>query len=341
MLSVNGVTKIYESKSKVGWFKSEKKQKVAVKNLNIEIHPGEIIGLLGLNGAGKTTTIKMISTLLEPSSGYITIDGLDVVKDRKKILERINMIAGGERMLYWRLTGRENLQYFGRLYGLAEEEIYTRVEILLKEMGLKEAADTPVEKYSKGMKQRLQIARGLINDPDYLLMDEPTLGLDAPIARQLRKTVKRLAVESGKGILLTSHYLQEVEELCDRVYVIDKGELIMCASPLEVVKKAAKFETLHLHISDFKEEKLHHLQLFLNIPERNFSLKRSLDQSVHILSIKTDSVDVLIPEVLPWLMKEEVQLRNLTVEKPTLEDAIVLLSEGGFRDDKVLAGLSG
>lgn len=340
MLSVNDVSKIYETKSKVGWFKSEKKQKVAVKNLNIEIRPGEIVGLLGLNGAGKTTTIKMISTLLEPSSGYITIDGLDVVKDRKKILERINMISGGERMLYWRLTGWENLQYFGRLYGLAEEEITTRAEILLRELGLEEAADTPVEKFSKGMKQRLQIARGLINDPDYLLMDEPTLGLDAPIARQLRKTVKRLAVESGKGILLTSHYLQEVEELCDRVYVIDKGELIMCASPSEVVKKSARFETLNLHISDFKEEKLHHLKLFLNIPERHFSLTKSLDQSVHVLSIKTDSVDALIPEVIPWLMKEEVQLKNLTVEKPTLEDAIVLLSEGGFRDDKVLAGIS-
>ncbi|MGR3765961.1 ABC transporter ATP-binding protein [Rossellomorea sp. NS-SX7] len=341
MLSVNGVTKIYESKNKLGWFRSEKKQKVAVENLSIKLYPGEIIGLLGLNGAGKTTTIKMISTLLEPTSGSITIDGLDTVKNRQSILEKINMIAGGERMLYWRLTGRENLMYFGRLYGLAEKEIISRSEVLLEEMGLKDAADTPVENYSKGMKQRLQIARGLINDPDYLLMDEPTLGLDAPIARQLRKTVKRLAVESGKGILLTSHYLQEVEELCDRVYVIDKGELIMCATPSEVVKKAARYETLHLHIQDFKEERLDYLNHFLNIPESDISLVRKGDQSGVLLSIKTDSVDDLTPAILPWLMKEGVQIKNLTVEKPTLEDAIVLLSEGGLRDDdKILAGVS-
>lgn len=343
MLWVNEVTKVYETKSKTGWFRSEKKQKVAVNNLSIKLHPGEIIGLLGLNGAGKTTTIKMISTLLDPTSGSITIDGLDTIKDRKKILGKINMIAGGERMLYWRLTGRENLMYFGRLYGLSEKEILSRTESLLEEIGLSEAADTPVEKYSKGMKQRLQIARGLINDPDYLLMDEPTLGLDAPIARQLRSTVKSLAIERGKGILLTSHYLQEVEELCDRVYVIDKGKLIMCATPSEIVRKAAGYETLHVHIFGDNDERVQHISHFLSLPKSAISITRNNDQSGFILSIKTESVDDLIPMVLPWLMKEEIQIKNLTSEKPTLEDAIILLSEkGGVRnDEKILAGFSG
>lgn len=340
MLSVNGVTKIYESKKKVGWFQYEKNQKVAVKNLNLELKQGEIIGLLGLNGAGKTTTIKMISTLLEPSSGSITIDGQDVFENRKSTLGRINMISGGERMLYWRLTGRENLMYFGRLYGFSDNEIRRRAEGLLDELGLNEAADIPVEKYSKGMKQRLQIARGLINDPDYLLMDEPTLGLDAPIARQVRKSVKRLAEENNKGILLTSHYLQEVEELCDRVYVIDKGELIMCASPSEIVKKAAKLESLNFHISEFKAEKLHYLKLFLGIPDDHFILTNIPGSTFQVLSIKTDSVDTLMPIIIPWLMKEGIQIKNLTVEKPTLEDAIVLLSEGGFPNDRIMASIS-
>jgi ABC-2 type transport system ATP-binding protein len=342
MLSVENVTKIYESKSKIGWFKTEKIQKLAVKNLSIKIQPGEIIGLLGLNGAGKTTTIKMISTLLEPTSGSITIDGLDTVKDRKKILEKINMITGGERMLYWRLTGKENLMYFGRLYGLSDKEIQYRADKLLEELGLVDAADIPVEKYSKGMKQRLQIARGLINDPSYLLLDEPTLGLDAPIARQLRTTIKRLATEAKKGILLTSHYLQEVEELCDRVYVIDKGELVMYAKPSEVIRRAYKYEVLHLDISDYKVEKINHLKRILNIPEDSFSVKQKESQEGVVLSIKTHAVDQLIPNLLPLLMKEGIHLMNLTVEKPSLEDAIVLLSEGGYKeDDKVVAGISG
>lgn len=151
-------------------------------------------------------------------------------------------------MLYWRLTGRENLQYFGKLYGLSASKIRVESDRLLTEVGLTEAADQPVEQYSKGMKQRLQIARGLINDPQYLFLDEPTLGLDAPIARQLRSTVRQLAKEQGKGILLTSHYLQEVEELCDRVYVLNRGELLLCDKPEAIVRQVAGSQTAHLDV---------------------------------------------------------------------------------------------
>ncbi|MCK9905902.1 ABC transporter ATP-binding protein, partial [Frankia sp. Cpl3] len=170
---------------------------------SFQMAPGKIVGLLGINGAGKTTTIKMCTTLLEPTSGSITVDGLDVVKQDRQIKAIVNMIAGGERMLYWRLTGRENLVYFGSLYGLSGSSLHARISQLLKQVGLEEAADTPVERYSKGMKQRLQIARGLINDPKYIFLDEPTLGLDAPIARHLRQYVKELAQQQGKSILLT------------------------------------------------------------------------------------------------------------------------------------------
>lgn len=154
----------------------------AVKSLSLDIAAGEIVGLLGLNGAGKTTTIRMLSTLLEPTSGSIEVDGMLLHKNRQAIQQKVNMIAGGERMLYWRLTGRENLEYFSKLYGMNSPQIAREAERLLEEVGLTQAADQPVEQYSKGMKQRLQIARGLINDPQYLFLDEPTLGLDAPIA---------------------------------------------------------------------------------------------------------------------------------------------------------------
>ncbi|MEM5597276.1 ABC transporter ATP-binding protein [Niallia circulans] len=150
------------------------------------------------------------------------------------------MIAGGERMLYWRLTGSENLRYFGKLYQLSGLELEKRIAYLLDQVGLKEAKDIPVELYSKGMKQRLQIARGLINDPKYLFLDEPTLGLDAPVAKQLRGLVKNLAKQEDKGILLTSHYLEEVEELCDRIYIIEKGSIILDGTPEKIISSVVK-----------------------------------------------------------------------------------------------------
>ncbi|WP_020429348.1 ABC transporter ATP-binding protein, partial [Paenibacillus riograndensis] len=181
MIQMNEVTKIYETKNRLGLFRAETRTVTAVQSLTLSIAKGEIVGLLGLNGAGKTTTIRMLSTLLDPTSGSIEIDGMPMADNRRTVQQKVNMIAGGERMLYWRLTGRENLQYFGRLYGLNAAEIRSLSDLLLAEVGLTEAADQPVEQYSKGMKQRLQIARGLINDPEYLFLDEPTLGLDAPI----------------------------------------------------------------------------------------------------------------------------------------------------------------
>ncbi len=205
----------------------------AVDGLSLAIPPGTVTGLLGLNGAGKTTTIKMLATLLRPTSGTATVDGLDVVRDAREVRRRINLIAGGERMVYARMTGRENLWYFGQLYDVPRPVLKRRIDELLGLVGLRDAAGTLVERYSRGMRQRLSIARGLINAPAYLLLDEPTLGLDAPIARDLRAVVADLA-EGGVGVLLTSHYLAEVEQLCRHVHVIDRGALVAAGSPAEL-----------------------------------------------------------------------------------------------------------
>jgi len=203
----------------------------AVDGVNLNIERGEIVALLGMNGAGKTTTIKMLSTLLKPTSGTIAMDGIDVVSQPSLARPLINMVAGGEKMLYWRLTGKENLVYFARLYGYGGHEAAQRAIKLLGMVGLSEAADLAVERYSKGMKQRLQVARGLINDPRYLFLDEPTLGLDAPIAREIRNLVRELAREHNRGILLTSHYMAEVEELSDRIYLLHRGRIIQQGKP--------------------------------------------------------------------------------------------------------------
>lgn len=336
MIRMNEVTKIYQTKHRLGLFRSETRAKTAVKDLTLTIEPGEVAGLLGLNGAGKTTTIRMLSTLLDPTSGSIEVDGLSMADHRKRIQQKVNMIPGGERMLYWRLTGRENLEYFGRLYGLSRSAIHKQSCRLLDEVGLTEAADQPVEQYSKGMKQRLQIARGLINDPAYLFLDEPTLGLDAPIARQLRGTVRKLAKEQGKGILLTSHYLQEVEELCDRVYILSRGELLLCDKPEAIIRQIAGSQTAHLDVSGWNENLRQQLQCHLAELGHPAQLISGVDHAglasagadeTHRISVQTPAADRLITELLPWVSDHGLRVQGFSCDKPTLEDAIILLSE--------------
>ncbi len=211
MIETIDLSKTYKIRKKEKCFKYHDEYKEAVKKLNLEIHEGKIVGILGVNGAGKTTTIKMLATLLEPSSGEILLDDMKYTeKNRSKIKEKINLISGGERSLYWRLTGRENLEYFGALYNI--RNLDQKINECLEIVGLSENADQLVETYSKGMKQRLQIARGIINQPKYLFMDEPTLGLDVAVARNLREYIKKLAREQNTAVILTNLH-QEIPPL--------------------------------------------------------------------------------------------------------------------------------
>ncbi len=325
MLIVDGVSKVYQSKVREKLWKTTYKEVKAVEDLSFQIEPGKIIGLLGMNGAGKTTTIKMCTTLLEPNSGSITVDGYDAVKDDRKVKSLVNMIAGGERMLYWRLTGRENLNYFGNLYGIKEATLKQRIDLLLKEVGLEDAADTPVEQYSKGMKQRLQIARGLINDPKYLFLDEPTLGLDAPIAKHLRSYVKTLAKEKNKGVLLTSHYIDEVEELCDEVYILDKGRLILHDTPERLTASVFKENSLHIWVPALPNRTQKELEKLLRTYHAKMEIKQSIDLEEIEIIIKTEQE--ITSSVLALLSNHQLTVLKLVVEQPKLEDAILHLAE--------------
>jgi ABC-2 type transport system ATP-binding protein len=318
---VENLVKEYRNTKRQSWFRRTHEYKRAVDGLNMVLPAGRITGLLGLNGAGKTTTIKVLSTLLLPSAGRITVDGLDIVRDATTLRHQINMIAGGERMVYWRLTGRENLWYFAQLYDVDRQIVRQRVQDLLQLVGLQDAADTPVERYSKGMKQRLQIARGLINDPKYLLMDEPTLGLDAPIARELRQMVRKLAAD-GKVVLLTSHYLAEVDELCNHVYVIDQGRLVAAGSPAELKTRTRASRTVRVQLA--------------NLPsELEGAVRRLADELEADLDVREadDTVMVIFrhPHDISGRVAAEVALGGgallkLEALEPTLEDAVLALA---------------
>ncbi|WP_370520057.1 ABC transporter ATP-binding protein [Gemella sp. GH3] len=206
-------------------FKSKNNEFVALKGINFSVKEGEIFGLLGPNGAGKTTTIKILTTMLAPSEGNAKILGFDTFKDSKKVREYINFVFGGERSLYWRLSARDNLAYFADLYKIPRKKQSELIESLIQRVGLSEFIDKRVENFSKGMKQRLQIARSLLNNPKIIFLDEPSIGLDPVGAMELRELIKQLA-KDGVTILLTTHYMPEAEELCDRIAIIKKGEIV-------------------------------------------------------------------------------------------------------------------
>ncbi|WP_329117495.1 ABC transporter ATP-binding protein [Streptomyces sp. NBC_01353] len=293
--------------------------KKAVDGLDLDIPRGRITGLLGLNGAGKTTTIKILATLLRPTSGAVTVDGLDTVADARAVRRRINLIAGGERMVYTRMTGAENLWYFGQLYDVPKRELRTRIDELLSMVGLTDAADTMVERYSRGMTQRLAIARGLINRPAYLLLDEPTLGLDAPIARDLRRVVARLA-EEGTGVLLTSHYLAEVEELCGHVYVISTGRHLAEGSPAELKAATGSHRTIRLTVT--------------NPSEATAAVAARLGASSELLSSGAELITLRHPDDMAGPLTAAIveaggSIGGLEIAEASLEDAILALAETG------------
>jgi len=322
MLIAENLHKTYETKDWTGFLKREKREVKAVRGVNLELKEGQIIGLLGINGAGKTTTIKMLSTLLQPTSGQVIVDGLDAVKQSMAVKKKINMITGGERMIYWRLTARENLWYYGQLYDVEKSVLNSRIDMLLDRVGLSEKKDIPVERFSKGMKQRLQIARGLINDPSYIFMDEPTLGLDAAIAKELREYVRDMAAESGKAILLTTHYLQEVEELCEYVYVLNEGQVIAKGTPKELafMEEDDRVTCLELNESNpvFHEALLKHC----NAPE--YSCKVEQDSGKKNYKI-TASMD-MNRDIASLLMSHQVSFKSFYQQEPTLENAIIKMA---------------
>ncbi|WP_431679447.1 ABC transporter ATP-binding protein [Kitasatospora sp. KL5] len=228
-IEVRGLTRTYAKGRRRGAGAGE--VVTALHGLDLDVASGEIRGLLGPNGAGKTTLVKILSTVLLPTDGRATVLGLDVAADARALRRRIGIVFGGERGLYGRLTARENLDYWAALYGTRGRK--DAVAALLDRVGLGDRADTQVDRMSRGMKQRLHLARGLVGDPELLFLDEPTVGMDPVAAREFRSLVTELRAE-GRTILLTTHDMHEAEAVCDRVTLIDRGQVVGTEAPAEV-----------------------------------------------------------------------------------------------------------
>ncbi|MDA4129987.1 MAG: ABC transporter ATP-binding protein [Thaumarchaeota archaeon] len=205
---------------------------VALDTVDLEVNKGEIFGLLGPNGAGKTTLVKILATILLPSSGQATVLGMDVAKSTHEIRKRINLVSGGETPGYGAISVRENLWFFSQLYGLASEVANQRIEKLAHDLELTEYLSTRMHKLSTGFKQRMNLVRGFINSPDVLFLDEPTLGLDVLSALNLRRVIKSwIEDHPAKTILLTTHYMAEADVLCDRIAMINHGKILAMDTP--------------------------------------------------------------------------------------------------------------
>ncbi len=216
---------------------------LALDDVSLSVERGEVHGLLGPNGAGKTTLVKILSTILLPSSGTGRVMGLDIVDEADSVRPLIGIVLGGERGLYNRLTARQNLHYWCALYRMAPDAGRERTEALLQRVGLADRADARVQSYSRGMRQRLHLARGLVHDPPVLFLDEPSTGMDPVAARDLRSIVAGLAAE-GRTVLLTTHDMAEAETVCDRVTLIDRGRLIATESPRTLSATLSRFERI-------------------------------------------------------------------------------------------------
>lgn len=229
MLKVEGLTKSF-------------KKIKAVDALSFEVHPGEIVGLLGENGAGKTTTLRMIATMLKPTSGNAYIDEYNIIDNPEKIRENIGILFGGDVALYDRLTGKENMLYFAKLNGMKDEEANLAVNEIAKDLEMEEYMNRPVGKYSRGMKQKVSLARSIVHKPRVMLFDEPSTGLDVLSTKQIHDFIFKCKKEQ-KAIIFSSHNMYETEKLCDRIIIIHKGVLIDTGTVSELKQKYQK-ETL-------------------------------------------------------------------------------------------------
>ena len=304
-----------------GFVRRTKNQVVAVKDVSFEVDYGELFGVVGPNGAGKTTTIKMLTTMLLPTSGRAIVLGHDVQKDVTKVRERIGIVLGGERGLYTRVSAVDNLNYFADLYGVPKNVRDKRVKELLEFMDLTDRAHNRVETFSKGMKQRLHLARGLINDPDVIFLDEPTVGLDPEISIETRRMIKEL-VEKGKTILLTTHYMFEADELCKRVAVIRNGEIVALDTPSGLKKYVMDTSVVEVEGFGITEKEV---ARFKEIPDV-VSVSADLGENKQVLKLQTPKGSEIIAEVQQILKNSRIY--DIKIKEPTLEDAYLRLVEG-------------
>lgn len=316
-----------EANSLSRFFKARGEPIVALNKVNLNINYGEILGLLGANGAGKTTFVKILATLLLPSEGRASVYGFDVMKQAKQVRKVINLVSGGETPGYGILTVKENLWFFSQLYGLPNNLAKKRVEQLIHDMELEEYVDTRMHKLSTGFKQRLNLARGFINDPKVLFLDEPTLGLDIINARHIRSYVKDwVRSDKSRAVLLTTHYMAEAEEICDRIAIIYNGSIVACETPQTLKASMEKSTAVRIEVKNTSKLILEGVKGIIG------SSIDSNSNGITTIKVVLDD-ESRIPDLVAHLASNGCKIISINTSEPSLEDVYIKYVGRGISTD--------
>jgi len=324
-IEVRDLVKRYVTKKRSGLLRSRMEVVEALRGVSFVVRHGEVVGLLGPNGAGKTTTVKIIATLLIPDGGVARVEGFDVVEEANEVRKRIGIMLSVEKGFYGKLTGRENLEYFGALYGIPENILRQRIDYLLKLLELDKlgAVDRLFEEFSLGMRARLAFARALLKDPPVLLLDEPTLGLDPPTARRIRGLVRELT-RQGKAVLYTTHNMFEAEMVCDRILLINRGRIVAEGTPEDLKSRIPKMRALEVHVRNLDESVVEKLR---NVIGPTVSVAQSSD-GLPVIRVVMQRPEEVVDDVVKLLASSNIDIVRLRIEEPTLEDVFMYFTSG-------------
>jgi ABC-2 type transport system ATP-binding protein len=322
-------------------YKAKPRPITALAGIDLRVEPGELFGLLGPNGAGKTTLIKILTTLLLPTAGEARVFGFDIERDTVRIRRIMNMVSGGETSGYGLLHVREQLWMFSQFYGLPARDGWRRVDELVDAVGLKEQRDQKVGQLSTGQRQMLNLARGLLNDPWILFLDEPTLGLDVSAARSARDLIREWqAAVPGRTILLTTHYMAEAEELCQRIAIVDHGRILAVGTPDELKRRVQRESIFRVELAGLESPAgLARLPGVVSAVAASDGERPSDRQTLAVNLVLED--DAALGAVVSAISASDARIVELRKSEPTLEDVFVELVGRGFEESEAVAQAAG
>ena len=329
-IEVRNLTRSFRKRK--GWFRSGELVD-AVRGISFDVPRGTIFGILGPNGAGKTTTIKMLSTLLVPTSGTALINGFDVERDELMVRRQLGVLFGGDKGLYNQLNGRENLRYFGRLYGMDDAAIARRSAELLAKVSLEDRATERVESYSRGMKQRLHIAKTLLHEPVVTILDEPTIGLDPAAAIEVRELIANLVPEHT--VLLTTHDMHEADVLCRDIAIVDRGLIVAQGSPSELKARADVDRRIIITLGDDPGRRWARAATIRRLEAPPMISQVSIDPGDDAglaLTIRCTDTTAGLDEALAVLRESGIGIRGIEIREPSLEDAFLSATGREFEE---------